>query len=51
MAVANSAINFSGVPKGVRTPVAEAGEHTVQVLRSVGYSELEIGNMRAKGVI
>ena len=49
--VVNSAINLSGVPKGVRTPVAEAGEHTVEVLRSVGYSELEIDNMRAKGVI
>jgi crotonobetainyl-CoA:carnitine CoA-transferase CaiB-like acyl-CoA transferase len=49
--VVNSAINFFGIPKGVRTPVAEAGEHTVEVLRSVGYSELEIDNMRAKGVI
>jgi formyl-CoA transferase len=49
--VVNSAINLSGVPKGVRTPVAEAGEHTVEVLRSVGYSEMEIDNMRAKGVI
>jgi crotonobetainyl-CoA:carnitine CoA-transferase CaiB-like acyl-CoA transferase len=35
----------------VRTPVAEAGEHTVEVLRLVGYSEMEIDNMRAKGVI
>jgi len=49
--VVNSPLNLSGVPKGVRTPVPSPGQHTIEVLRSVGYSDSEIDAMRAKGVI
>ncbi len=49
--VVNSPLNLSGVPKGVRSPVPDAGAHTAEVLRSVGYSDSEIDAMRSKGVI
>jgi crotonobetainyl-CoA:carnitine CoA-transferase CaiB-like acyl-CoA transferase len=49
--VVGSAINLTGVPKDIRTPTAAAGEHTDEVLQSVGYSAKEIEQLRAKGVI
>jgi crotonobetainyl-CoA:carnitine CoA-transferase CaiB-like acyl-CoA transferase len=49
--VVNSAINLSGVPKSVRTATPEAGEHTLDVLRSIGYTVEEIDHLRAEGVI
>lgn len=49
--VVNSPLNFSDVPKGIRSPVADAGAHTAEILRSVGYSDSEIDAMRAQGVI
>jgi formyl-CoA transferase len=47
----NSALNLSDVPKGVRYAAPPGGEHTDEVLRSVGYSDDEIAAMRGKGVI
>jgi formyl-CoA transferase len=47
----NSPLNLSDVPKGIRYAAPPAGEHTDQVLHSVGYSDTEIASMRAKGVI
>ena len=46
-----SAINISGVPKDIRTPTPEAGADTDDVMREVGYSDAEIGQMRATGAI
>ncbi|HET6183963.1 MAG TPA: CaiB/BaiF CoA-transferase family protein [Acetobacteraceae bacterium] len=49
--VVASAINMSGVSRDIRAPTPEAGAHTDEVLRSIGYSTAEIAAMRAKGVI
>jgi crotonobetainyl-CoA:carnitine CoA-transferase CaiB-like acyl-CoA transferase len=46
-----SAITLSGYPKDIRTATPEAGEHTEEVLREVGYGADEIAEMRAKGAI
>ncbi len=46
-----SALNLSGVPKDFRSAPPEAGEHSEEVLRELGYGSEEIGAMRAKGVI
>jgi formyl-CoA transferase len=47
----SSAINISGYSRDVRTPTPEADADTADVLRSVGYSDAEIADMRAKGAI
>ncbi|HEX5327172.1 MAG TPA: CaiB/BaiF CoA-transferase family protein [Acetobacteraceae bacterium] len=49
--VVASAINISGFSKDIRRPTPEAGSGTDEVLRSIGYSDDEIGRMRSKGVI
>jgi formyl-CoA transferase len=46
-----SPINISGLPKDIRTPTPEVGADTDEVLRGVGYSDAEIGQMRAKGAV
>jgi formyl-CoA transferase len=46
-----SPLNFSGLKRDIRTPTPEAGSHTDEVLRSVGYSEAEIADLRARGII
>jgi crotonobetainyl-CoA:carnitine CoA-transferase CaiB-like acyl-CoA transferase len=49
--VVASAINISGFAKDIRLPTPEAGSSTDEVLRAVGYSDAEIAEMRATGVI
>ena len=49
--VVGSAINITGVPKDVREATAPAGANTDEVLRSVGYTDKELAELRAKGVI
>ena len=46
-----SPINIEGVSKKIRTPTAEAGQHTEEILRSIGYSDAQMAAMREKGVI
>jgi formyl-CoA transferase len=46
-----SPLNFSGIEKKIRSATADAGEHTEEVLKSVGYSDAEINDMHQKGVI
>jgi crotonobetainyl-CoA:carnitine CoA-transferase CaiB-like acyl-CoA transferase len=47
----NTPINMEGIKRGVPPPTPEAGEHTDEILRSVGYSTAEIDALRAKGVV
>jgi formyl-CoA transferase len=49
--VVASAINISGYSKAIRSCTPEVGEHTDEILKSVGYSDEELKEMRAKGAI
>ena len=46
-----SPVNMSGIPRGIRTPTPERGEHTESILRGVGYDDAEIADLRTKGAI
>jgi formyl-CoA transferase len=46
-----SAINFEGIKKKIRSATPEAGEHTIEILQSIGYTEAQIEKMRANGVV
>jgi crotonobetainyl-CoA:carnitine CoA-transferase CaiB-like acyl-CoA transferase len=45
-----SPLNFSGLARDIRRATPDAGEHTEEVLLSVGYSEAEIAALREKGI-
>jgi formyl-CoA transferase len=47
----NSAINFEGLPKKIRSATPQAGEHTNEILRSIGYTDKQMEEMRKQGVI
>jgi len=47
----NFPIKLSGTPGGVRMPPPELGEHSEEVVRSLGYSSEEIERLRKDGVI
>jgi formyl-CoA transferase len=49
--VVASPLNFSDLGRDIRLPTPEAGEHTDQILQSVGYSEDDIAALRDKGVV
>ena len=49
--VVASAINISGYSKDIRLPTPDAGSSTDEVLRSVGYTDAQLADLRAKGVI
>ncbi len=49
--VVASAINISGFSKDIRAHTPDAGEHTAEILKSVGYTDAELNDMRLKGVI
>ena len=44
-------VKFSETPGGVKRPAPLMGQHTAEVLREIGYSESEIVEMAAAGVI
>jgi formyl-CoA transferase len=46
-----SPLNFSGLARTIRRPTPESGDHTDEVLRSVGYAADEIAALRKKGVV
>jgi crotonobetainyl-CoA:carnitine CoA-transferase CaiB-like acyl-CoA transferase len=46
-----SPLNMEGVPKAIRSATPEMGQHTEEILRSIGYGDTDIEGMRAKGVI
>ena len=45
-----SPLNFTGSKRELRCPAGEPGERTDEVLAWLGYSEKEIGELRAAGV-
>src|SRR5712691_4275865 len=49
--VVASPLNYSDLTRDIRLPTPEAGNHTDEVLASVGYSEAEIATLREKGVV
>ena len=49
--VVASPLNFSGLERGIRLPTPDAGNHTDEVLKSVGYTDAELTSLRDKGVI
>ena len=46
-----SPLTLSGVSKAVRNPTPDAGAHTAEVLRNLGYHEAEIEELRRQGAI
>jgi formyl-CoA transferase len=49
--VVASAINISGFSKAIRRYTPDAGEHQDEILKSVGYTDEQLADMRAKGAI
>ena len=49
--VVASPLTLSGVSKAVRSPTPEAGAHTAEVLRGLGYGEAEIEELRRQGAV
>ena len=49
--VVASALNISGYSKAIRLHTPDPGEHQDEILKSVGYTDSEIEDMRKKGVI
>ncbi|MES2564778.1 MAG: CaiB/BaiF CoA-transferase family protein [Pseudomonadota bacterium] len=46
-----SPINVEGIKKVIRCPTPESGEHTEEILRTVGYTDADMKSMRANGII
>ncbi len=44
-------LHFSACDAGTRMPAPQLGDHTNEVLGSVGYSEAEINDLRARGIV
>jgi len=49
--IVGSPINMEGTVKKIRSATPKAGEHTDEVLRSIGYSAADIEKLRANGVV
>ena len=49
--VVASAINISGYDKGIRMYTPDPGEHQDEIMKSVGYTDAEIAELRKKGAI
>jgi formyl-CoA transferase len=49
--VVASPLTLSGVSKAVRSPTPDAGAHTAEVLRGLGYTDAEIEDLRRQGTI
>ncbi len=49
--VVASAINISGFSKAIRAHTPDAGEHNDEILKSVGYTDADLEDMRKKGAI
>ena len=49
--VVASPINLVGLPKDIRSATPEAGAHTTEILRGLGYSDAELADMKARGIV
>jgi len=49
--ILRNAVQMPGAPPTVRTPAPSPGEHTGEVLASLGYADREIDDLRARGVV
>ena len=49
--LANTPVRLSKTPGGIRHRAPMLGEHTDEVLAEIGYSSLEIGDLRAAQVV
>ena len=49
--VAGLPVKLTRTPGGIRTPPPRLGEHTDEILRNIGYSDVEISTLRTSGVI
>ena len=49
--LADTAVRLSATPGGIRQRAPMLGEHTDEVLREIGYSDEEIGRLRAELVV
>ena len=49
--VVASPINLVGHPKTIRSATPDAGEHTMEVLRGLGYGETELADMKQRGIV
>ena len=49
--IVNSAVNVEGIKKKIRSATPEAGEHTNEILKSIGYSDADIAQLKTKGAI
>lgn len=49
--VVASPLTLSGVSKAVRSPTPDAGAHTAEVLRGLGYTDAEIEGLRRQGAV
>jgi len=50
IATVNNPVNVNGVVKEAPAPAPEVGEHSLEILRSLGYAEEEIQEMARRGV-
>jgi formyl-CoA transferase len=46
-----SPVNMEGIPRKIHSATADAGEHTDEILASVGYTKAEIEKLRSAGVV
>jgi crotonobetainyl-CoA:carnitine CoA-transferase CaiB-like acyl-CoA transferase len=49
--VLNSPVKLSKTPAELRTKAPDLGEHTVQIMKALGYTETEIAEMKKAGTI
>lgn len=47
----NTPVKFSESTPGIRSPPPTLGQHTSEVLRTLGYTEEEVEEMRGAGVV
>jgi succinate--hydroxymethylglutarate CoA-transferase len=51
MKLVNTPVKFSHAKPGVRSAPPTLGQHTNEILTSLGMSEEEIGKLKAEGVV